>query len=325
MVERMLRHEVGRQRQFAAVVPLAVLRRRLTRIVRRHERHVGEERLLRLRPGLPRGARLLPQACLFLPARLLVQKRDHRVGEQLAGERLANAPADQPAVLDVLHLDLGVIGHAAQVHRRAVIEAAQQCLFAVVPLPGDEGAVAHRLQLARQGPDAPHVVGRPHPAPAGQHHRPARHAHRTAVRAEHVVALEAQALGGQPVEVRRVDPFVAPRADRVRALVVREQEQDVRAVRRWRRPLARRRGDQRKGAGQDGQHQEHGRRDGPPSEPSLERFGSGLHRSPAERFPFREVSRWWRDQGQRPQEDPGAAALASAPDAVAVGRGPPCW
>ena len=154
--------------------------------------------------------------------------------------------------------------------------AAQQRLFAVVPLPGDEGAVAHRLQLARQRRDTPHVIGRAHPAPAGHDHRPARHAHRAAVRAERVVALEAEALGGQLVEVRGVDPLVAPGTDRVGALIVREQEKDVRLVGRCRCGLAHRLGGQGKGAEREDQYQDYGR-DHPLSARVAERFGSERH------------------------------------------------
>src|SRR4051794_14320367 len=72
------------------------------------------------------------------------------------------------------------------------------------------------------------VVRDVEPGSPAHEHGPARDAHGAAVRTETVVAAEAGPAPGETIEVRRADVRVAPRPDRVRTLVVGEQEQDVR-------------------------------------------------------------------------------------------------
>ena len=131
--------------------------------------------------------------------------------------------------------DLGVVGHAAEEDRPAAGEGPDERRLAVVPLAGRERRVAGLAQHLRQERHAVEVVRDVEPGAAAHQHGAARHADGAAVRAEAVVAAEAGPAPDEPVEVRRPDVRVAPRRDGVGALVVGEQEQDVRP----RRPLPR--------------------------------------------------------------------------------------
>ena len=114
------------------------------------------------------------------------------------------------------------------------LEATVEARRAVVPLAGAPSAVAVAGEvLAEQ-----HVPGRDSLAcafdleqiAAGVQHRPARHADRAGGAAGDVRVGEGRAALRQAVEVRGLDLARAQGADRVEALVVREQDQDVRGA-----------------------------------------------------------------------------------------------
>jgi len=65
------------------------------------------------------------------------------------------------------------------------------------------------------------------PRPSAHEHRPARNADRSAVTAETVIVPEAEPLRDQAVEVRRLDVRIAPGADRVGPLVIREEKEKI--------------------------------------------------------------------------------------------------
>ena len=212
VVERVLGQEVLRERRAIPVVHLPERLRRVSRVVRRGERDVAEERSIA-------GSRL---------------EEVHRgVGELLAGELLRDPTVDDLAVAHVGDRDLGVVGHAAEKDGFATGKGPDERRLAVVPLAGRECHVTGLAQQLRQEPHPLEVVRDVEPGAPAHEHGPARHAHGAAVRAEAVVAAEAGPAPGEPVEVRRPDVWVAPRRDGVRTLVVGEQEQDVRP----RRPL----------------------------------------------------------------------------------------
>ena len=153
----------------------------------------------------------------------------HRgVGELLAGELLRDPAVDDLAVAHVGHRDLGVVRHAAEEDGPAVGEGPHEGRLAVVPLAGGERLVAASPQDLRQERHPLEVVRDVEPGAPAHEHGAAGHAHGAAVRAEAVVAAEAGPAPDEPVEVRRPDVRVPPRGDGVRALVVGEQEQDVR-------------------------------------------------------------------------------------------------
>tara|TARA_R100000750_G_C2306585_1_gene80852 strand:- start:551 stop:763 length:213 start_codon:yes stop_codon:yes gene_type:complete len=59
------------------------------------------------------------------------------------------------------------------------------------------------------------------------HHRPARHANRSAVGAEAVVVAKAESLFDERIDVGSLNMRVSPGANRVRPLIISKKEQDV--------------------------------------------------------------------------------------------------
>lgn len=125
-----------------------------------------------------------------------------------------------------------MILHAAEEDLVAVGEAARIGRALVVPLAGAEGGIARGLEGFAHG----RVVGRDLLAFAvkvkegapGVEHGPAGHADRARSPAWDVGVLEGRASGRQLVEIGRLDPRIAQRADGVEALVVGEEEENVR-------------------------------------------------------------------------------------------------
>ncbi len=251
VVERVARQEVGRQRQPLRVVASQVLGRHRARVVRGHERHVHQERGRRI--GLPEllDRRVAEQtAGVHAGADPVAAADAHLVGgEPVRDLRQRAGVASRRVVAEGRHVP--VVLHAAQEDLGAVLEAAVEARRAVVPLAGAPGAVAVAGQvLAEQ-----HVAGGDVLACAfdveeiapGVQHRPARHADRAGGAAGDVRVGEGRAAFHQAVEVRGVDLVRAKGADRVEALVVREQDQDVRGRHRgqptgrvrpvWARPM----------------------------------------------------------------------------------------
>ena len=108
-----------------------------------------------------------------------------------------------------------------------------------VPLSGEECLIANRLQKLRPHPAflSVQLIGFcmilfrvPQPLSADEHHSTG-HADR-AVPAAHVVRMSERRPGiDEAIQVRRLNLFIASRVDRVEALVVGKNEQDVRLVR----------------------------------------------------------------------------------------------
>ena len=124
-----------------------------------------------------------------------------------------------------------MIGHATEEDLVAIGETARIGPRAIVPFAGAEGAVARALQGFADGRV---VVGNAlaraldveQTAPRVQH-GPAGHAHRTAGAARDVGMGEGDAIRHQPVDVGRDDLVIAQGVDRVEALVVGEEEDNV--------------------------------------------------------------------------------------------------
>jgi len=222
VVERVLGQEIRREGDLGRVVLVFVERRDQQRIVRGREAHLQKERLPRPAPDdLDRG----------------VGKRAADVGRQsdaLVREEPAFVRLKDPAAV-AGHGPARVIDalrrlSPAHEQPQAPLEAAALGPALGVPLAHVPGMVPGLAQHARQG----HLVGVELRAeirdPAADAAAPAEDflAAGHAQRVGREGPREHRPLADQPVQVRRRDDGIAQGLDRVGALVIAQQEEDVR-------------------------------------------------------------------------------------------------
>ena len=214
VVEGVLRQVIARQRRTLVWISDPPRLRRITGIVRRSEGGIGQEGSI---------------------AGRVFEEVDHLVGELLTGE-LGNrlTASELPVGLEILNGGSGMVIHPAKVDRTPSLEAAQEGRLTIVPLAGGEGFIALTTQVFRKGGHTLQRMGQTKPSSPAHEHRPTGDAHRTAIATEAVVAPKTKTPCRQTVQMRRTDVGVTPSANRVRPLIIGEEEQNIRPHRRGR-------------------------------------------------------------------------------------------
>ena len=210
VVERVLRQEVRRERDRGRRIIDREPFRHDVRVMRTVEGKIREERLLAIlrlqeRQGLVGG--------LFAEVLRTDLARSQFAGrEQVAGRRLER------------------IHHPADEEGLGLLEGLRDRRRAIMPLAGGEVSVARRAEGAGPGLVLQQLLVDLRQRAARQQHRPRRHAGRALVAALHVSAGESHAPLHEPIEVRGLDDRITQRRDGVGALVVGEDEDDVRGL-----------------------------------------------------------------------------------------------
>ena len=234
VVERMSAQEVRRQLHVVSRIHVQKPLRHRARVVGREQRHVGEERFVGLRieaaDVVDHGIRKHLARMSSSMDVVAVPPSDFVVAE---GQRIGNV-RQASVVLSGLVVVVGrhvpMVGHAAEVDLVAIVEAAVEAGAPVVPFASAPGGVAVAAQRFAEhgvfvGNGAAGIVQVEQRAP-GVQHGAARHADGAVGAAGNVRVGERGAARDQAVEIGRAD--VAPEsAQRVEALVVREEQQDV--------------------------------------------------------------------------------------------------
>ena len=214
VVEGVLRQVIARQGWTLGRISHPPRLGRIAGIMRRGEGHIRQE-------GLPTGR--------------ASEEIDGLVGELLTGELRGRLTAGEfPVRLEVLDGGPGMVIHSAEVNRSPSLEAAQEGRLTIVPLPGGKGFIALPTQVFRKREGTLQRVGQTKPSAPTHEHGPTRNAHRSAVASEAVVAPKTETPRHQTVQMRRADVRIAPGADRVRPLIISEEEHDVGSHRRGR-------------------------------------------------------------------------------------------
>ena len=234
VIEGVLDHKVRRQRNVVRVVHLQILFGHRARIVRGHKRDVREKRCVIVvafeeidgrvaekLAGMFAGRNVVGQTVGDLIGR--VRRAHHRLWHIVLARGVKVAGGHVPMIL-----------HPAEEDFRAVGETARVGGWPVVPLACAKGAVARLLQDFSQQ----HVLRRDvlpfafevEERATGHQHRTAGHADRTRRSTHNVRARECRPRVDPPVHRRRVDIGIPQRAQRVEALVVGEEENDIRSL-----------------------------------------------------------------------------------------------
>ena len=210
----MLRQVIARQRRTFVWISDPPRLRRIAGIVRRSEGGIGQE-------GPPTPGTL--------------KKANHFISELLTGELGSRLTTSKfPVCLEILNGGSSMVIHPAEVDRAPSLETAQEGRLTIVPLAGGEGFIALTTQVFRKGGHTLQRVGQTKPSSPTHEHRPTGDAHRTAIATEAVVAPKTETPPHQTVQMRRANVGVAPSTDRVRPLIIGEEEQNIRPHRRGR-------------------------------------------------------------------------------------------
>lgn len=204
----MLGHEVVGKRGLRGIVLVVILLGSDPGIVRRIQRHVGQERLSFLLP---------------------LEEVDCRVGEKLDAVFAAGSLLGQLSLgPEVLNREgIRIVAHAAQEDVPPFLEGAQKRRGLVVPFPGDERGISRLGEGFRPCGLAVKVLFDPEEGAAGQEHRARWDADGPLLSPHAIGAGEGGALGHQPIEIRRLDRRIPECVNRVGPLVVAEDEDNI--------------------------------------------------------------------------------------------------
>jgi hypothetical protein len=98
-----------------------------------------------------------------------------------------------------------------------------------MPFAGNEGFVttlSQHLWKERQSRPIPTILN-PHPMAPRHEHRPTRHTNSATIRTGTIIPAKAKSLTGQSIEIRSLDMRIPERPNRIRPLIIGEQQNDV--------------------------------------------------------------------------------------------------
>ena len=160
--------------------------------------------------------------------RVGLHEADGFIGKGGATVLRGAARVGDPAVHEVDDVQFHGIAHAAEENGAGALETAREGFGAVVPFAGHEGGVPVPGEGGGPGLVAEQFFIDVKEVAAGQEHGAGRDAGGAVHAALHIGAVEGEALAGEAVEVGGADDGIAEGGDGIGALVIGEEEEDVR-------------------------------------------------------------------------------------------------